>query len=261
MRAVGEPPAVTSPKRADASANETRQLLSDRARQVRRDLGGLGRTTTTAPVTVTIGDHISCRRDDALADVDNGTCGNVLATGDDGLTIYTDSGAERDLPARYVAERVEPASALTGHGMQGGTVGWAAVVGEPWDLTRGWSHTDASRARSTTKLHVVAAHEAEDPTATSSSRTAGRPVRRGPRPSTRRASDGDPRRRRPRDRPARRRGAPPERRPRTPRRDRGSPRRASRASPASARDPRRPRRPLRAPDRGYGLCRRPAGRR
>ncbi|MEV4420170.1 MobF family relaxase [Patulibacter sp. NPDC049589] len=146
-----------------ARDNETRQLLNDRARQVRRGLGGLGEDHDYGPATVAIGDRIICRRNDALVDVDNGTRGTVLATHEDGVTIRTDSGTERGLPARYVAEHVEPAYALTGHGMQGGTVEWAAVVGEPWDFTRGWSYTALSRARSTTELHVVAAHDTDDP--------------------------------------------------------------------------------------------------
>jgi conjugative relaxase-like TrwC/TraI family protein len=146
-----------------ARDNETRQLLNDRARQVRRDLGGLGEDHAYGPVTVAVSDRIICRRNDALVDVDNGTRGTVVATHEGGITIRTDTGAERDLPARYVAEHVELAYALTGHGMQGGTVEWAAVVGEPSDLTRGWSYTALSRARDTAELHVIATHDGGDP--------------------------------------------------------------------------------------------------
>ncbi len=68
--------------------------------------------------------------------------------------IETDAGPLRTLPAIYVAEHVEHAYCLTGHGMQGGTVEHATVVATPRALTRGWSYTALSRARSTTRLHI-----------------------------------------------------------------------------------------------------------
>jgi hypothetical protein len=58
------------------------------------------------------------------------------------------------LPAQYVAEHVEHAYALTGHGMQGATVEAAIVVATPSDLTAGWSYTALSRARATTRLLI-----------------------------------------------------------------------------------------------------------
>ena len=66
--------------------------------------------------------------------------------------IETDSRLVRELPAGYVAEHVEHAYALTGHGMQGATVEAAIVVASPRDLTAGWSYTALSRARGTTRL-------------------------------------------------------------------------------------------------------------
>ena len=69
--------------------------------------------------------------------------------------IETDSHLIRELPAEYVAEHVEHAYALTGHGMQGATVEAAIVVASPRDLTAGWSYTALSRARAT--------HAAADP--------------------------------------------------------------------------------------------------
>ncbi len=68
--------------------------------------------------------------------------------------IDTDGGLVRELPAVYVAEHVEHAYSLTGHGMQGGTVQGAIVVASPRDLTAGWSYTALSRARETTRLLV-----------------------------------------------------------------------------------------------------------
>jgi hypothetical protein len=52
----------------------------------------------------------------------------------------------RTLPAGYVAEHVEHAYCLTGHGMQGGTVENATVVATPRALTRGWRYTALSCA-------------------------------------------------------------------------------------------------------------------
>jgi chromosome segregation ATPase len=70
------------------------------------------------------------------------------------VVIDADGGLVRELPAAYVAEHVEHAYSLTGHGMQGGTVESAVVVASPRDLTAGWSYTALSRARETTRLLV-----------------------------------------------------------------------------------------------------------
>ena len=105
-------------------------------------------------MTVAVGDRVICRRNDQHVDVDNGTRGTVRHVDPARIMLETDAGTVRALPASYVAEHVEHAYALTGHGMQGGTVEWAGVVAEPRDLTRGWSYTALSRARATTRLHV-----------------------------------------------------------------------------------------------------------
>ena len=60
----------------------------------------------------------------------------------------------RELPAGYVAEHVEHAYCLTGHGMQGGTVEHATVLAQPRELSQGWSYTALSRARGATRLHI-----------------------------------------------------------------------------------------------------------
>ncbi len=49
---------------------------------------------------------------------------------------------------------MEHAYALTGHGMQGGTVETALVVATPRDLTAGWSYTALSRGRGETSLLI-----------------------------------------------------------------------------------------------------------
>jgi len=76
----------------------------------------------------------------------------VCALDSDRVVIDTDSGLVRELPAAYVAEHLEHAYSLTGHGMQGGTVEVAFVVASPRDLSAGWSYTALSRARGETKL-------------------------------------------------------------------------------------------------------------
>ena len=78
----------------------------------------------------------------------------VRATHRDLVVIDTDAGVVRELPAGYVAEHVEHAYCLTGHGMQGGTVEHATVLARPRELFQGWSYTALSRARGATRLHI-----------------------------------------------------------------------------------------------------------
>jgi conjugative relaxase-like TrwC/TraI family protein len=137
-----------------ARDNHTRAALNDAAREHLRGQGALGADHAYGPVTVAVGDRVICRRNDRFADVDNGTRGTVLETRETGLLIGTDAGTERELPAGYVAEHVEHAYCLTGHGMQGATVEHATVVAAPHALTRGWSYTALSRARGATELHI-----------------------------------------------------------------------------------------------------------
>ena len=136
--------------------------------------------------------------------------------------IETDSGLVRELPAQYVAEHVEHAYALTGHGMQGATVEAAIVVASPRDLTAGWSYTALSRARGQTRLldprRPADARARRDRARTSRTDqgAAATSCSRG------RAADARARRRRPRHRttpPRRQVGGP--RRARRPRRDPG----------------------------------------
>ena len=71
--------------------------------------------------------------------------------------IETDARTIRELPASYVAEHVEHAYCLTGHGMQGGTVEHATVVAASATSPRA-GRTPRSRARAdTTRLHIDAA--------------------------------------------------------------------------------------------------------
>lgn len=137
-----------------ARDNDTRAALNTAAREHIRAQSQLGDDVDYGAVTVAAGDRIICRRNDRFADVDNGTRGTILETRPQGLVIETDAGALRTLPAAYVAEHVEHAYCLTGHGMQGGTVEHATVVATPRALTRGWSYTALSRARAITRLHI-----------------------------------------------------------------------------------------------------------
>jgi conjugative relaxase-like TrwC/TraI family protein len=137
-----------------ARDNATRGALNQAAREHRRAQGALGDDVEYGPVTVAVGDRIICRRNDRYADVDNGTRGTLRATHRDLVVIDTDAGAVRELPAGYVAEHVEHAYCLTGHGMQGATVEHATVLALPRELSQGWSYTALSRARGATRLHI-----------------------------------------------------------------------------------------------------------
>ncbi len=137
-----------------ARDNEMRDLLNQGARELRRGLSALGEEHSYGPVEVAVGDRVICRRNDGQLDVDNGMRGTVRHLDPDRVVIDTDGGLVRELPAAYVAEHVEHAYALTGHGMQGGTIESAIVVASPRDLTAGWSYTALSRARDATRLLV-----------------------------------------------------------------------------------------------------------
>jgi conjugative relaxase-like TrwC/TraI family protein len=137
-----------------ARNNDTRERLNDAARELRRALGLLGSEHDYGPVSVAVGDRVICRRNDSLLDLDNGTRGTVRHADEHRVVIDTDSGLVRELPAAYIAEHVEHAYALTGHGMQGATVERAVVLASPRELTAAWSYTALSRARGTTRLLI-----------------------------------------------------------------------------------------------------------
>jgi conjugative relaxase-like TrwC/TraI family protein len=158
-RAVGEWAAGAARHGVDQSVlvcrdNETRQALNALAREHRRAAGELGEERSYGPVTVAVGDRVICRNNEHDLDIDNGTRGALRHVDERGIVIETDAHLVRELPAGYVAEHVEHAYALTGHGMQGATVEQATVVASPHDLSRGWSYTALSRARGDTRLLV-----------------------------------------------------------------------------------------------------------
>ena len=153
-----------------ARDNDTRRALNRLARKQRREAGALGEDRVYGPVTVAVGDRVICRCNERDLDVDNGTRGIVRHADRRGVVLETDAHTKWHLPASYVAEHVEHAYALIGHGMQGGTVEHAIVVASVGELTRGWSYTALSRARGETRLLVRAAlptvgdRETSDPT-------------------------------------------------------------------------------------------------
>ncbi|MDQ8044932.1 MAG: MobF family relaxase, partial [Patulibacter sp.] len=143
--------------------NAMRTLLNAGARQHWDEQGRLGKRVDFGPIELAEGDRVICRRNDARHDVDNGTRGTIRAVHEDHVVLEVKHGVVRELPASYVAEHVEHAYALTGHGMQGSTVKWAGVVATPEHLTRGWSYTALSRAQETTMLFVSDEGPERDP--------------------------------------------------------------------------------------------------
>jgi conjugative relaxase-like TrwC/TraI family protein len=140
--------------------NRLRERLNDGVRAERA--GELGEQASFGELELAVGDRVICRQNKRRLDVDNGTRGTVSAVTENGITVHTDAGVERSLPAAYCAQAVEHAYALTAHGMQGGTVQWALVVASPGEMSRNWSYTALSRAREPTEIIVVdAASDAE----------------------------------------------------------------------------------------------------
>jgi hypothetical protein len=141
--------------------NQTRAWLNDEARAWRQARGELGERIEAGELEVAVGDRVIARRNDRELDVDNGTRGTVRAVDRDAkaITIETDAGEFRQLPAHYVAEHLEHAYALTGHGSQGATVERAVVVGVPEDFTNEWAYTALSRARDPVQVHLTAERE------------------------------------------------------------------------------------------------------
>jgi ATP-dependent exoDNAse (exonuclease V) alpha subunit len=142
-----------------ARDNATRELLNRCARDLLSRDGTLGdEGVTIGSRQFRLGDRVIARRNDRHHDVDNGTLGRVTSLDQwtRAVTITTNTGDQRTLPANYVAGHVEPAYALTAHGAQGATFEWAGVLGRPSEFTREWAYTAVSRARESTRLYVIA---------------------------------------------------------------------------------------------------------
>jgi ATP-dependent exoDNAse (exonuclease V) alpha subunit len=139
-----------------ARDNATRVMLNEQARLVLQNQGTLAaRGVMVADEEFAAGDRVIARRNDRYRDVDNGTLGRVESidrhTG--AMTVVTDSDERRLLDASYVADHLEHAHALTGHGAHGATVEWAGAIGRPSEFTREWAYASLSRAR--TRVHVI----------------------------------------------------------------------------------------------------------
>jgi conjugative relaxase-like TrwC/TraI family protein len=102
------------------------------------------------------GDRVICRHNDSQLGIRNGTRATVLELDDNQLTIRTDPGALRHLPAVYVEHHLDHGYALTGHAAQGATVERAFVLIEDRGALQEWGYVACSRARSETRLYLAA---------------------------------------------------------------------------------------------------------
>ena len=96
-----------------------------------------------------VGDRVIARRNDRGLDVDNGTRGTITAVDRAHRTEGprpTRAGCGSSTSSTS-AQHLQHAYAITGHGIQGGTIEAATVVGQPGDFSRNWSYTALSRAR------------------------------------------------------------------------------------------------------------------
>ena len=137
--------------------NDRRERLNALVRAELKRHGRLGDSVHVGGYEFAVGDRVVARRNDRERAVDNGMRGTVIAVdpSEKDVLVSTDAGAQRRLDARYVAEHLQHAYALTAHTLQGGTVQWAGVVGRPEDFTRNWSYTALSRAREPTELFIT----------------------------------------------------------------------------------------------------------
>jgi hypothetical protein len=138
--------------------NQRRLRLNELARAHLRERGRLGESVEIGRRQWALGDRVIARRNDRGRDVDNGMRGTITSIDQerDRLIVQVDSGGPRELDSHYVERHAQHAYALTGHGMQGGTVEWAAVIGQPGDFSRNWSYTALSRAREPVQIFLVA---------------------------------------------------------------------------------------------------------
>ena len=136
--------------------NQRRERLNAHARDRLAERGELGESIVIAGHDWAVGDRVIARRNDRGRDLDNGMRATITAVDEHhGLNVRIDAGGYRHLDPEYAAHHLEHAYALTGHGMQGGTVEWAAVIGQAQDFTRNWSYTALSRAREPTRILLI----------------------------------------------------------------------------------------------------------
>jgi len=137
--------------------NQRRERLNELARAHLREQEQLGETVQIHGREWGVGERVIARRNDRGRDLDNGMRATITAIDQDRdrLIVQVDAGGPRELDAHYIDRHVQHAYALTGHGMQGGTVQWVAVIGQPEDFSRNWSYTALSRAREPMQIFVI----------------------------------------------------------------------------------------------------------
>ena len=126
--------------------------IRDRRRDERPDCGAV---TTHAGEQISIGDHISTRRNDRDLGVANRDTWTVTGIGDDGSLLVAGRSGQRELPPTYVAEHVELAYATTVYGAQGETVDEAHFqLGESTGAAA--AYVAMTRGRDRNVAHLVA---------------------------------------------------------------------------------------------------------
>jgi conjugative relaxase-like TrwC/TraI family protein len=132
--------------------------LNDAARMLMRNAGRLGPDALQfGRREFRVGDRAICRRNDARANVRNGTRGTIVDvdTAAQALVLRTDEGDFKSVRSPYAAEHLDYAYALTGHAAQGATVDRAFVLLRSEGALREWGYVACSRARTETRLYVV----------------------------------------------------------------------------------------------------------
>jgi conjugative relaxase-like TrwC/TraI family protein len=130
--------------------------LNQAARTLLARAGGLGADTFEAGGReFRVGDRVLCRQNDDRLGVRNGTRATVIATGEAGLKLRTNSGAVRTIDGRYAAEHLEHSYALTGHAAQGATVERAFVLLHDQGALQEWGYVACTRAREQTRLYLT----------------------------------------------------------------------------------------------------------
>src|SRR5450755_1892781 len=137
--------------------NQRRERLNEQARERMRELGELGESVEIGGREWAVGDRVIARRNDRGRDLDNGMRGTIVSVDAEReqLLMRADAGGTRTVDGEYVEQHLQHAYVLTGHGMQSGTVDWAAVIGQPQEFSRNWSYTALSRAREPTGIYLV----------------------------------------------------------------------------------------------------------
>jgi conjugative relaxase-like TrwC/TraI family protein len=133
--------------------------LNAAARALLRDGGRLGEEALLAGGReFRPGDRVVCRRNDGPLGLRNATRGTVTLVDpiEGSLTLMTDVGDTRRIPAGYAREHLEHGYALTGHAAQGATVNRAFVLLRGEGALSEWAYVACSRARMETRVYGVA---------------------------------------------------------------------------------------------------------